>query len=115
MRRALRAFALTLPAAYEDFPWGESAIKVDRKIFAFLGENASRSPTISLKLPGSRFAALGVPGAAPTAYALGKAAWVTIPLSGTLPPVDVLREWVAESYRAVARKSRVAELDRIMP
>jgi len=34
--RALRTSSLGLPAAYEDFPWGESAMKVEQKVFAFI-------------------------------------------------------------------------------
>ena len=34
----LREFALTLPGAWEDFPWGDTVIKVRKKIFVFLGE-----------------------------------------------------------------------------
>lgn len=30
-------FALTLPEAYEDHPWGESVAKVHKKVFAFFG------------------------------------------------------------------------------
>jgi hypothetical protein len=33
--RALRTYSLGLPAAYEDFPWGESAMKVAKSSAAF--------------------------------------------------------------------------------
>jgi predicted DNA-binding protein (MmcQ/YjbR family) len=112
IRTSLRTFALTFPGAHEDFPWGDCVVKVDGKIFAFLGEDESPNLRMTLKLPSSRDAALGVPDAMPTGYGLGKAGWVTFPLSGTLPPVEVLREWIEESYRAVARKTRIAEFDR---
>lgn len=101
----LLTFALSFPGAHEDRPWGDTVAKVDGKIFAFLGEK-----TITLKLPASADAALAVPDARPTAYGLGKAGWVTFPLAGA-PPEPVLRDWVDESYRAVAKKRRVAELD----
>ena len=51
------------------------------------------------------------PGAEPTGYSLGRAGWVTIPLRDTTPPVEVLTDWVEESYRTVAPKRLVAELD----
>ena len=41
--------------------------------------------------------------------ALGKAGWVTVPVSGLAS--ETLREWVEESYRIVAPKRLVAELD----
>ena len=33
----LKSFALSLPEAYEDHPWGESVAKVRGKVFVFLG------------------------------------------------------------------------------
>ena len=35
-REQLRTFALGLPGAYEEFPWGESVVKVNKKMFVFL-------------------------------------------------------------------------------
>ncbi len=109
IRNKLRTFTLAMPGAHEEFPWGESVVKVDGKIFIFLGDSESE-PTCSLKLPASNAAALAVAGATPTRYGLGRALWVTIPLQRTLPPIDILKEWVEESYRAIARKSRIAQL-----
>ena len=108
---SLLEYALSLPGAYEDHPWGDLVVKVDKKIFAFLGEDQSGSPAATLKLPSSGDAALSIAGARPTAYGLGKAGWVTMPLDTTAPPLEILREWVEESYRAVARKTRLRELD----
>ncbi len=42
---------------------------------------------------------------------LGRADWVTVNLEAELPPTDVLLDWVAESYRAVAPKRLAALLD----
>jgi predicted DNA-binding protein (MmcQ/YjbR family) len=111
MRAALREYAFGFPGAWEDHPWGESVAKVDKKIFAFFGVEGHVK--MHLKLPHSADAALGVPGAAPTGYGLGKAGWVSIPLDGELPPVEILREWIDESYRAVATKKRIKELDEL--
>ena len=33
---ALRNAAMTYPEAHEDFPWGEVAIKVSKKVFLFM-------------------------------------------------------------------------------
>jgi predicted DNA-binding protein (MmcQ/YjbR family) len=106
---ALRTYAFGFPGAWEDHPWGESVAKVDKKIFAFFGVDGHAKMT--LKLPDSADAALSIPGAEPTGYGLGKAGWVTIPLDGELPPIEILREWIEESYRAVATKKRAKELD----
>lgn len=88
VRGALRALALGLPEAHEDFPWGERVVKVRNKIFAFLGTDGGTEPgAVGVKLVESLEQALAVPGAAPMGYGLGKAGWVTVPLDERAPPV----------------------------
>ncbi|MEV7907885.1 MmcQ/YjbR family DNA-binding protein [Streptomyces anulatus] len=118
VRQALREFALDLPEAYEDHPWGETVVKVNKKIFVFLGieePTEKWSPHVGVKLPQSNGHALAVEGVRPSGYGLGKAGWVTIPLLGALPETEVLLDWVEESYRAVAPKRLVAGLDAPSP
>ena len=111
-RDRLRTFALSLPGATEDFPWGESAIKVNGKVFVFLGpERASGPRRATVKLDESHGHALSIEGAEPTGYGLGSSGWVTLPLRAPGVALDVLRDWVEESYRIVAPKRLVAELD----
>ena len=50
-------------------------------------------------------------GAEETGYGLGKAGWVTVPLSGKGISRDLLCDWVEESYCIVAPKKLVAELE----
>jgi hypothetical protein len=53
-----------------------------------------------LKLPSSRYAALMLPFASPTAYGLGKSGWVTAAFDiRDAVPLDILRSWLDESYR----------------
>lgn len=104
---ALRRYALSLPEAVEDFPWGERVAKIKGKVFVFLGTDpVKESPmSLSVKLPESSEEALTLPFVKPTGYGLGKSGWVTATFSaGEKPPVDVLRSWIGESYRAVAPK-----------
>jgi predicted DNA-binding protein (MmcQ/YjbR family) len=111
-RASLLSFSLTLPGAFEDHPWGEAVAKVNGKIFVFFGAGEGTSTVaIAVKLDDSLEQALAVPGAAPTGYGLGRAGWVTVPLLRTTPPLDVLKDWVEESYRRVAPKRLVRELD----
>jgi predicted DNA-binding protein (MmcQ/YjbR family) len=110
-RESLLEFALTLPEAWEDHPWGDTVVKVRKKIFVFLGEGGSESFGMSVKLDESLDAALALDGAEPTGYGLGKAGWVSVPLKGRSPSIGVLRDWVEESYRRVAPKTLVRALD----
>jgi predicted DNA-binding protein (MmcQ/YjbR family) len=106
----LRAFALAYPGAHEEFPWGERVIKVKGKVFVFLGRD-DEGLGLSVKLPQSRLMALGLPFASPTAYGLGKSGWVTVQFAPReKPPMDLMRAWIDESYRAVAPKKLVASL-----
>lgn len=115
----VRAHALSYPEAWEDFPWGESVIKVRKKVFLFLGkpDDPDVAFGMSVKLPDSHEPALTLPFTEPTGYGLGKAGWVSATFTttafrtGTAPPLDLLLEWVDESYRAVAPKTLVAQLD----
>jgi predicted DNA-binding protein (MmcQ/YjbR family) len=107
---ALRRRALAYPGVHEDFPWGEHALKVKKKVFLFMRYDASLL-SLSLKLPASNGVALMFPFATPTGYGLGKAGWVTARFSkGSKPPLPLLEAWLDESYRAIAPAKLVATL-----
>ena len=114
-RESLLAFALEFPGAFEDHPWGEAVAKVNKKIFVFFGAGEGTPDIgIAVKLDESLEQALATPGASPTGYGLGKAGWVSIMLGKPgQPPLPVLKDWVEESYRRVAPKRLVAELDEL--
>jgi predicted DNA-binding protein (MmcQ/YjbR family) len=119
LRERLLEAALQLPGAYEDHPWDDTVTKVGKKIFAFFGQEddgddgdgAGRAVTIAVKLLDSHEEALAQPGATPTGYGLGRAGWVTLRLDGDAPPYEVIADWLEESYRRVAPRRLVAELD----
>lgn len=103
-----------LPGATEDFPWGERVAKVGGKVFVFLGvDPVPGGPMgLSVKLPETAEDALGLPFAKPTGYGLGKSGWVTATFEpGDDPPVEILKQWIRESYRAIAPKKLLAELE----
>jgi predicted DNA-binding protein (MmcQ/YjbR family) len=114
IRARLRAFALSLPDASEDFPWGESVAKVNGKVFVFLGSDTGSGPprVMTVKLCESHGHALSIDRAKPSGYGLGRAGWVTVPLRAEGVTLDLLRDWIEESYRIIAPKRLVAELDR---
>ncbi|MFH0515946.1 MmcQ/YjbR family DNA-binding protein [Streptomyces sp. M41] len=111
----VRAFALGLPEAGEEFPWGETVAKVNKKVFVFLGVDDGSYPlgiTVKLKDESAHAHALTCPGAEPAGYGLGKSGWVSIPLEAKgAPAAELLCDWVEESYRTIAPKRLTAELD----
>ncbi|MGW7269490.1 MmcQ/YjbR family DNA-binding protein [Streptomyces sp. NPDC054864] len=111
----VREFALGMPSATEDFPWGETVAKVNKKVFVFLGTDDGSYPlgiTVKLTDEAVHAHALTAPGAEPAGYGLGKAGWVSVPLEEKgAPDAGLLCDWVEESYRTIATKKLVAELD----
>lgn len=113
---ALRAFGLGLPGAHSKSPWPEhDDLAVNDKTFAYLPK-AGGVFTLSCKLPYTGYEALKLPFASPTGYGLGKSGWVSFaPADDEIPPLDQLKEWVEESYRAQAPrrlvKARDAQVD----
>lgn len=94
---ALRDYALSLPGAYEEHPWGESVAKVNGKVFVFMPQanETVEELCFSLKLPESREEALEFPWASPTGYGLSKSGWISVRFPrGDSPPVDLFRCWI---------------------
>lgn len=109
---SLEEFALSLPEAWPDSPWGDRVVKVGKKIFVFLSRSDATRPSATFKLPDSRDHALSYPEAFPTGYGLGKHGWVTVMIDAVPPEEhEVLLDFVEESYRAVATKTLVKRLD----
>jgi predicted DNA-binding protein (MmcQ/YjbR family) len=112
---ALRAFALSYPEAVEEFPWDHTAIKVKGKMFLVLG-GTDEFLSVTVKLPLTGKDALGLAFASPTGYGLGKSGWVSAQFGQKDEiPVDMLREWIDESYRSIAPKRLVGTLDQASP
>ena len=110
--KEIRAFGLGYPGAHSKAPWpGHDDLAVDDKTFAYLA--AGGEPfSLSCKLRYTAEAALQLPFAEPTGYGLGRSGWVTFtPTEAQMPPIEQLKEWVDESYRAQAPKRLVKELD----
>ena len=107
---ALRDIAMAYPEAHEDFPWGERAIKIRGKVFVFMHASAERL-SLTTKLPASSEMALLLPYVSSTGFGLGKSGWVTAKFGPEdEAPIEMLREWIDESFRAVAPKKLVAQL-----
>jgi predicted DNA-binding protein (MmcQ/YjbR family) len=107
---ALRRHGLAFPEAQEDFPWGHTALKVRGKTFAWLDRTEGKL-SMTVKLPASRDFALVFDFAEPAGYGLGRSGWISCRFdAGEAPDLDLLKRWVAESYRAVAPKKLAALL-----
>ena len=114
--RAIRERGLTYPGAHTKSPWpGHLDLAVNDKTFAYLSVEGDPF-SISCKLPGSSAIALLLPFVTPTGYGLGKSGWVsaTFPPNRKLP-VEMLKEWLDESYRAQAPKKLLRQLDEPKP
>lgn len=101
----IREAALAYPETSEDFPWGHSAFKVKNKTFCWMSF-AETGMRLTVKLTDSRFYALSMPGVDESNYGLGKHGWVTaLFLDEKDFPVEMLKRWLDESFRAVAPKA----------
>lgn len=107
----LRSFGLAYPGAHTKSPWpGHLDLAVNDKTFAYLSIEGEPLG-ISCKLPSSCAVALMLPFVTPTAYGLGKSGWVSAKFAdGEQPPVEMLKQWIDESYRAQAPKKLVKAL-----
>jgi len=106
----LRDHALSFPEATEEFPWDERVIKIRGKIIVFLGE-VEGMLRVAVKLPTSAEMALTLPFTTPTGYGLGRAGWVTARFgAGDVVPLALVKEWIEQSYRAVAPKAALKAL-----
>ena len=113
-RAAIRKFALSLPGAYEEFPWEESVAKVNKKVFCFMGVEDPKQHRLGMTVKIPELAALvtNLEACELAGYGLGKSGWVNVAFAAAdCPELDVLKEWVEESYRLIAPKKLVKELD----
>jgi len=107
----LRNFGLAYPGAHLKSPWpGHKDLAVNDKTFAYLSLEGEPLG-ISCKLPHSGEEALDLPFTTPTEYGLGKSGWVSAKFeAGETPPIEMLKAWIDESYRAQAPKKLVKSL-----
>lgn len=105
-RQKLRDHALSLPGAWEDHPWGEDVAKVGRKVFVFFGHQTG-DLFVGTKLSRSLLYARSRPFVQKFGYGLDEAGWIAARFTqNDEVPVDLLGEWIDESYESVAPKKR---------
>ena len=111
MKADLLAFALALPEAWEDHPWGESVAKVGKKVFVFFGmPDVDEGPRFTVKLRESHEEASALGWTADPGYGLGRGGWLTVnaPRGRTdrPPPVVDPRELSGRRAEAACRHAR---------
>ena len=108
----IRKYALRMPEATEDYPWGHRAFRVGRKVFLFLAWDEGVF-SFTAKLPESQDMALTLSFAEMTGYGMGRSGWVPARFSGRDEvPVPLLCQWIDESYRTIAPKELAARVPR---
>src|SRR5262249_8737481 len=112
--RRLIAFAAKMPGAWEDHPWDHTVMKVGKKVFVFFGGAASPTGELSVtvKLPVSYEMALTLPYMKPAGHGLWKGGWAQLrQQSGDSIDLETIEGWILQSYRAVASKKLIKQLD----
>ena len=105
LKAALRTYALTLEGAKEDHPWGENVTKVSGKVFVFFGvDDDTSNGVMGVKLARSLLYARSLPHVEPMGYGLGKSGWCTVKRPKAAIDVQLMKDWIAESYEIVAPK-----------
>jgi len=103
-KQKLRAHALAFPGAWEDHPWGENVAKVGKKVFVFFGLE-SDDLMIGVKLSRSLQFARTQQFVGRMGYGMDASGWVAVRFAkGAEVPMDLLLEWIDESYEAIAPK-----------
>jgi len=112
--KKLKAFGLSLPETQPKSPWpGHDDVAVKDKTFAFMSVS-SGDLVVSVKLPVTGKEVLQRADAKPTGYGLGKSGWVTVHFQHEVP-LETVKRWMMESYRAQAPKKLVKQLEAEQP
>jgi predicted DNA-binding protein (MmcQ/YjbR family) len=108
LAKPLMDFALAQPDAWLDHPWGENVIKVGKKVFVFFGLPDGHHPFgMTVKLPESYEVAMSLPWAKNPGYRMDRGYWVWLQPPEDAP-LEMLTEWIEESYRVVALRAKGA-------
>jgi predicted DNA-binding protein (MmcQ/YjbR family) len=111
MHDKLLAITLKLPGAYEDRPWGSVHCKVDGKIFVGWGRDDDGHMSIGIRTDLDQQAALVKSDKRFTiAKYVGKYGGIDMNL-GPKPDWAEVEHFIVESYRLIAPKKRLKELD----
>lgn len=108
--RALRERALELPRVAENGSCLTRAFKARTKGFLYLGETDG-TYNVMLKVGDSLDAVRSFCADRPEDCSVGSTNWVTLHFDSDEAPPPMLSDWIEESYRLLAPRKLVAELD----
>jgi len=115
MHDRLLAITLKLPGAYEDRPWGSVHCKVDGKIFVGWGRDDDGIMSIGVRTdPDLQGSLVRSDPRITIAKYVGKYGGIDIEL-GPKPDWAEVEHFIVESYRRIAPKRRLQELDGAAP
>ena len=107
----IRELALGYPATSEGTSCNKAAFKAGTKSFVFLGETDD-GWNLMVKLSDALSEAELLAEQEPDNYSVGKHGWTTLRFDdGKGPAKKLLKAWIDESFRLLAPKKLVAELD----
>jgi hypothetical protein len=108
----LQAHAMTYPEVSESPSCVNRSFKARKKGFLFLGEKDTGALRLMVKLSSGVESAKAVAEVNPDSWSVKGPGWITGNFTDDeAPPVDVMTGWIDESYRLLAPKTLVAELD----
>jgi DNA-binding transcriptional ArsR family regulator len=109
-RAVLRSIAMAYPEAVEEASPTEAVIQVRNRPFLLL-RTFLDGWAVSAKLPHSQEKALKLPFVDKVRYRLGKNDWVSATFGNDVePPLELLWDWIDESYRSQAPERLLAEI-----
>ena len=108
----IRAEASKYPEAERAFLFGDHEVyRVKKKVFVWLGDGEKGGVYVGVKLKDSQDAALTLPFTTPMAYGMAKYGWIGAEFPRGKVPLELVRAWIAESYRHTAPKKLIKILD----
>lgn len=112
----VRALAAAYPEAEKAFLFGDHEVyRVRKKVFLWLGAGERGGGYVSVKLKDTQSLALLLPFVTPSAYGMAKWGWISADFPPGKLPLQMISEWIAESYRHTAPKKLVALVDGAAP
>ena len=108
----VRALAAKYPEAEKAFLFGDHEVyRVKKKVFVWLGEGERGGAYVSVKLKDTQQTALMLPFVTPSAYGMAKWGWISADFPKGKLPIQLVAQWLDESYRHTAPKKLLKLLD----